>query len=119
MTRYENVARMARDEARARRRVLIVTRTAYQAAQIMTALEDALRPRDSDPRPPRLLNGKGLWSATSPAWGTGSIHVRVAGAGVRGQYAESLLVDATLTTRRRIEARATTAGVLDPVEVLW
>lgn len=101
MTRFENAARMARDEARARRRVLIVTRTAYQAAQIMTALEDALRPRDGDAR---LLNGQGLWSASSPAWGTGCINVRVAGPGVRGRTADTLLLSADLTTYRQTEA---------------
>lgn len=116
MTRYENVARMARDEARARRRVLIVTRTAYQAAQIMTALEDALRPRDGETR---LLNGKGLWSARSTSWGGGCIDVRVAGPAVRGRTADTLLLDEDLTAYRRAEALPVVLGVIGRVVVTW
>lgn len=116
MTRFENVARMARDEARARRAVLIVTRTAYQGAQIMTALEDALRPRDGDAR---LLNGQGLWGATSTAWGTGRIDVRVAGPAIRGRTADTLLLATDLTTYRHAEAMPVILGSTSGVVASW
>ena len=116
MTRYENAARMARDEARARRAVLIVTRTAYDAARIMTALEDVLRPRDGDAR---LLNGMGLWSAESPAWGTGRIAVRVAGPIVRGHQCDTLLLAADLTPTRAEEAWHCATGAACPVRARW
>lgn len=116
MSRFENAARMARDEARARRTVLIVTRTAYQAAQIMTALEDALRPRDGEAR---LLNGQGLWSADSPAWGTGRIDVRVAGPAARGRTADTLLLATDLSTYRQAEAMPVVYGSNVAMTASW
>lgn len=117
MTRFENVARMARDEARARRAVLIVTRNAHQATRVMEALEAALRPRDGDVT---LLHGNGLWQARSEhGWARGRIIVRVAGPGVRGQYADTLLLARDLSPYRMAEAEPTTATSPAPTVATW
>ncbi|OIU84618.1 hypothetical protein BFN01_02190 [Microbacterium sp. AR7-10] len=93
MSRYANAARIARDEARARRHALIVTRTAYDATRVMRALQDALRPRDGEH--PKLMHSNGLWGASSDAWGSGRITVRVQGVGLRGITADAVLIERT------------------------
>jgi hypothetical protein len=93
MSRYANAARTARDEARARRHALIVTRTAYDATRVMRALQDTLRPRDGEH--PQLMHSNGLWGASSDAWGRGRITVRVQGVGLRGITADTVLIERT------------------------
>lgn len=114
--RWDNAARLARDEARARRRALIVTRTAYDATRIMNALENALRPRDGDTR---LLHGSGLWSARSDSWGTGAIDVRVSGPAIRGITADTLLLHADATPAASETAWHTVTTSPAPVRARW
>lgn len=116
MTRHENVARTARDEARSRRRVLIVTRTAYEATRVMEALEGVLRPRDGHPL---FMRGQGLWHARSEAWGTGRIDVRVQGPGVRGMTTDTLLLADDVSQAGRVEARPCTHASVAPLVAVW
>lgn len=117
--RFANVARMARDEARSRRHVLIVTRTAFDAVRVMDALEDALRPRDGAPA---LLRGQGLWSARSNEWGEGSVEIRVGrpdGASCRGRYADTVLLSSDVSRSAGEAARPCTAGASAPLVAVW
>lgn len=116
MTRRDNIARMARDEARSRRAVLIVTRTAHEAVKVIDALERTLRPRDGQPT---LLRGHGLWSARSEAWGSGRIAVRVQGPGVRGQVADTLLCDRTIKRTAMREAWPVVNASPSPIVAVW
>lgn len=116
LRRHHNIARTARDEARSRRAVLIVTRTAFDATQVMEALECVLRPRDGQPK---LLRSQGLWQARSEAWGTGTIDVRVQGPGVRGMGADTLLLADDVSKAGRIEARPCTHGSASPIVAVW
>lgn len=116
MTRRDNIARMARDEARSRRAVLIVTRTAYEATKVIEALEGVLRPRDGQPK---LMRGQGLWHVRSDAWGTGRIDVRVQGPGVRGMAAHTLLLAEDVSQAGPLDARECTRGMPAPIVAVW
>lgn len=116
MSRRDNIARMARDEARSRRHVLIVTRTSHEAVKTMDALERALRPRDGHAV---LLRGMGLWSARSEAWGNVRIDVRVQGPGVRGMSADTLLCDRTIKRTAMREAWPVVSTSASPVVTVW
>lgn len=115
MNAIENVARMARDEARARRRVLIVTRNAFIATRVVEALERTLRPRDGDAT---ILRGQGLWSARSASWDTGRIDVRVAGPAVRGRTDDTVFIDSSISSTQHADAWHTVTGAA-PSRVVW
>lgn len=114
--RRENVARSARDEARSRRNVLIVTRTAHEAVKVLDALERAMRPRDGEPV---LLRGQGLWSARSEAWGGARIDLRVQGPGVRGMSVDTLLIDRDVKRASMREAWPVTGAAAAPIVTVW
>lgn len=116
MTRRDNIARLARDEARSRRAVLIVTRTSHEASKVMDALERSMRPRDGHPV---LLRGMGLWSARSDAWGDARIDVRVQGPGVRGMSADTLLCDRTIKRTAMREAWPVVNASASAVVTVW
>lgn len=116
MTSRDNIARMARDEARSRRAVLIVTRNAHEADKVTDALERALRPRDGHPK---VLRGQGLWAVNSTEWGSGRIDVRVQGPGVRGMSVDTLLFDRRASKAAFQDARPSTLGSASPIECVW
>ena len=110
---------MARDEARSRRHVLVVTRTAFDAVRVMDGLEDALRPRDGAPA---MLRGQGLWSARSNEWGEGSIEIRVGrpdGASCRGRYADTVLISSDVSRSAGEHARLTVTPSPAPFVAVW
>lgn len=116
MSRFENVARTARDEARSRRSVLIVTRTSHQAVKVMKALEDALRPRDGVSQ---TMNSNGLWAARADGWGEGRIEVRTQGAAIRGMSADTVLCQRDVNRVTLRDTWPVTATSAAPMLAVW